>query len=70
MGHRLPATAAGDPPRPSLAAAFALAAVHAFLDAPPCPEAARAAREVLSLPIQPELTEAEVERVVRALKAL
>ena len=43
---------------------------YAFLDAPPCPEAARAAREVLSLPIQPELTEAEVERVVRALKAL
>lgn len=29
------ATAGGDPPRPSLAAAFVLAAVHAFLDAPP-----------------------------------
>lgn len=29
------ATADGDPPRPSLAAAFVLAAVHAFLDAPP-----------------------------------
>ena len=43
---------------------------YAFLDAPPCPEAATAAREVLSLPIQPELTEAEVERIVRALKAL
>jgi hypothetical protein len=29
------ATAGGDPPRPSLAVAFVLAAVHAFLDAPP-----------------------------------
>ncbi len=43
---------------------------YAHLDAPPCPEASRAAGEVLSLPIQPELSEAEVARVVEVIGAL
>jgi dTDP-4-amino-4,6-dideoxygalactose transaminase len=35
-----------------------------------CPETERAAREVLSLPVYPELTDGEVETVCAALKAL
>jgi dTDP-4-amino-4,6-dideoxygalactose transaminase len=43
---------------------------YAYLDAPPCPRAERAASRVLSLPIQPELSDAEVDRVVAALRGL
>ncbi|HEX3576461.1 MAG TPA: DegT/DnrJ/EryC1/StrS family aminotransferase [Rhodopila sp.] len=35
-----------------------------------CPETERAAREILSLPLYPELTDSEVESVCAALKAL
>ena len=42
--------------------------VYASPDLLPLPESERAAREVLSLPMFPELTEAEQERIVDALK--
>ena len=42
--------------------------VYASPDRPPLPKSERAAREVLSLPLFPELTEAEQERIVNALK--
>jgi len=42
--------------------------VYALPDRLPLPESERASREVLSLPMFPELTEAEQERIIDALK--
>jgi dTDP-4-amino-4,6-dideoxygalactose transaminase len=43
--------------------------LRAFGEAPALPRAEQAAREILSLPVHPDLTDAEVERVVDAIVA-
>jgi len=43
--------------------------LRAFGETPPLPRAEQAAREILSLPVYPDLTDAEVERVVDAVVA-
>lgn len=44
-------------------------ALRAYAPAGPLPESERASREVLALPMYPELTAAEIERVATALRA-